>query len=296
MEKVKPLVLGLDILQDDKLIKNKEYRFINNYIGIVKSFAEMQSKLFRVGQPYRCKEGRVFYALRGNPKVSINLIEYEVSPQTVIVAPPGSIIEILQLDDNSDFKVIGFSNEFLPTNERGNLTDSYIKQGFVTHLEEKEWRQTEHFFDLLWDIANETPFPQEVIQHTVTAMLFNLHYIQKKKIDNVPAGTFRNGEFFRRFITLINEHSKRERNVGFYADKLCLSPKYLGTLIRQISNQTVMDWIEQSVILEAKVMLKHSNLLVYEISDELNFANPSFFSKFFKRLTGMSPQEYQKKT
>ena len=123
-----------------------------------------------------------------------------------------------------------------------------------------------------------------------------LHLIQKKKIDSAPAGTFRDEEFFRRFITLVNEHSKRERNVGFYADKLCLSPKYLGTLIRQISNQTVMDWIEQSVILEAKVMLKHSNLLVYEISDELNFANPSFFSKFFKRLTGMSPQEYQKKT
>lgn len=296
MEKIKPLTLGLDILQDDEIVKNKEYRFINQYIGIVKSFAGMQSKFFRVGQPYRFREGRIFYTSRGKAQVSLNLIEYEISPQTVIVAPPGSITEVLQLDEDSDFKVIVFSNEFLPTNERGNLTDSYIKQGFVTHLEEKEWRQTEHFFDLLWDIANETPFPQEVVQHTVTAMLFNLRYIQKKKIDSAPAGTFRDEEFFHRFITLVNEHSKRERNVGFYADKLCLSPKYLGTLIRQISNQTVMDWIEQSVILEAKVMLKHSNLLVYEISDELNFANPSFFSKFFKRLTGMSPQEYQKKT
>ena len=55
-----------------------------------------------------------------------------------------------------------------------------------------------------------------------------------------------------------------------------------------------MQWINQAVILEAKVLLKHSNLLVFQISDELNFPNPSFFSKFFKRMTGMTPAEYQK--
>ena len=54
-----------------------------------------------------------------------------------------------------------------------------------------------------------------------------------------------------------------------------------------------MDWINQSIILEAKVLLKHSNLLVYQISDELILPNPSFFSKFFKRMTGMTPHEYQ---
>ena len=62
-----------------------------------------------------------------------------------------------------------------------------------------------------------------------------------------------------------------------------------------ICHQTVMEWINQSVILEAKVLLKHSNLLVYQISDELHFPNPSFFCKFFKRMTGMTPQEYQKR-
>ena len=80
----------------------------------------------------------------------------------------------------------------------------------------------------------------------------------------------------------------------FYADKLCLTPRYLNTIIRQTSQQTVMDWINQSIILEAKVLLKHSNLLVYQISDELNFPNSFFFSsKFFKRMTGMTPHEYQ---
>mgnify|MGYP002245259316 CR=1 FL=1 len=101
------------------------------------------------------------------------------------------------------------------------------------------------------------------------------------------------GRDFPAFHFLVNAYSKRERNVSFYADKLCLTPRYLNTIIRQTSQQTVMDWINQSIILEAKVLLKHSNLLVYQISDELNFPNPSFFSKFFKRMTGMTPHEYQ---
>ena len=92
------------------------------------------------------------------------------------------------------------------------------------------------------------------------------------------------------------QHSKHERSVNFYADKLCLTPHYLSSVIRETSGQTVMQWINQAVILEAKVLLKHSNLLVFQISDELNFPNPSFFSKFFKRMTGMTPAEYQKQT
>lgn len=106
----------------------------------------------------------------------------------------------------------------------------------------------------------------------------------------------RQEELFRRFIALVNQHSKHERSVNFYADKLCLTPHYLSSVIRETSGQTVMQWINQAVILEAKVLLKHSNLLVFQISDELNFPNPSFFSKFFKRMTGMTPAEYQKQT
>ena len=92
----------------------------------------------------------------------------------------------------------------------------------------------------------------------------------------------------------MNRYSKYERSVDFYAGKLCLTPHYLSTVIRETSGQTVMQWINQSVILEAKVLLKHSDLLVFQISDELNFPNPSFFSKFFKRITGMTPAEYQR--
>ena len=93
---------------------------------------------------------------------------------------------------------------------------------------------------------------------------------------------------------MVNQYAKTERNVPFYADKLYLTPRYLNSVVKQVSRRTVMDWVNDSVILEAKVMLKYGDKLVYQIADELNFPNVSFFCKFFKRETGMTPQAYQK--
>ena len=161
-------------------------------------------------------------------------------------------------------------------------------------LSPQEQQQVEHYFTLIWGVLQELPFRKEAIQHLLSSLLYYLEYIAQNSIEQNPAQLTRQEEIFQRFISLVNTHSKKERNVNFYADKLCLTPRYLNTVIRQASQQTVMDWINQSIILEAKVLLKHSNRLVYQISDELNFPNPSFFSKFFKRMTGMTPQEYQK--
>ena len=104
----------------------------------------------------------------------------------------------------------------------------------------------------------------------------------------------RQEQVFNQFIQLVNQYASQERKVSFYADKLCLTPRYLKSLIRQASNRTVMDWINEAVIIEAKVLLKYSNKLIYQIADELNFPNTSFFCKFFKRMTGMTPLAYQK--
>ena len=159
-----------------------------------------------------------------------------------------------------------------------------------------EWKLSDAYFTLIWDTVQEVPFRREVVQHLLAALLHNIKYIRTEEANDTSRRFSHQEEIFWRFIALVNEFSKNERTVGFYADKLCLTPRYLNTLIRQVSHQTVMEWINQSVILEAKVLLKHSNLLVYQISDELHFPNPSFLSaSSFKRMTGMTPQEYQKR-
>lgn len=81
----------------------------------------------------------------------------------------------------------------------------------------------------------------------------------------------------------------------FYANKLCLTPKYLSKLVKQASGRSAPDWIDEFVILEAKNMLKYSNMPIKEIVFRLNFPNQSFFYRFFKTHTGMTPSEYRNK-
>lgn len=297
MEKNKPMELRLDDLQSNKnLISNAEFRFINHEIAMVDSFARMESRLFRTRQPYRTKEGRIIRILRGTAQISINLIVYTVKEQMIVITPTNSLIELLELTPDYDFQIIVPENDFLPVMQNSNLMDSYINHGIILPLSDEEWEHTGVFFSLLWETMHKAPFRKEVVQHIVTALLYDIRYIYNQKQITAPPQSSRQEDVFRRFIALVNEHSKRERNISFYADKLCLTPHYLSTVIREASGQTVMQWINQAVVLEAKVLLKHSDLLVFQISDELNFPNPSFFSKFFKRMTGMTPAEYQKQT
>ena len=88
-------------------------------------------------------------------------------------------------------------------------------------------------------------------------------------------------------------HYKQERSISFYAEKLCLTPKYLSSVIKQATGKLAGTWIDECVILEAKTQLKCSGKSIQQIAEELNFANQSFFGKYFKHHTGMSPSKYK---
>ena len=229
-------------------------------------------------------------------RVLINLIEYIFLPDHISLIAPNSIIQIIEVSHDFDAHMMAVDLNFLPISGKEEFFTHFLQQkkNLLFPLSTEEQIQIENFVTVMWSVLQEPVFRKEVIQHLLVGLLYNIEYIAKSKGQAELSPLTHQNDIFQRFISLVNTYSKTERNVSFYANKLCLTPRYLNTVIRQTSQQTVMDWINQSIILEAKVLLKHSNRLVYQISDELNFPNPSFFSKFFKRMTGMTPQEYQK--
>ena len=296
MEQKEPMELGLQLLKDINIVRHNEFRFINAEFGFVTSFSKMETTIFKIGQPYRLQEGRIAIITNGRARVLINLIEYIFRPNYISLIAPGSIIQIIETSQDFDAHMMAIEHNFLPVSGKEEFFAHFLqrKKNLLLPLTTTEQVQIENFITVMWDVLQEPVFRKEVIQHLLAGLLYNIEYIAKKKGQSESSPLTHQNDIFQRFISLVNTYSKTERNVSFYADKLCLTPRYLNTVIRQASQQTVMDWINQSIILEAKVLLKHSNRLVYQISDELNFPNPSFFSKFFKRMTGMTPQEYQK--
>ena len=294
MEQKEPMELGLQLLKDINIVRHNEFRFINAEFGFVTSFSKMETTIFKIGQPYRLQEGRIAIITNGRARVLINLIEYIFRPNYISLIAPGSIIQIIETSQDFDAHMMAIEHNFLPVSGKEEFFAHFLQKNLLLPLTTTEQVQIENFITVMWDVLQEPVFRKEVIQHLLAGLLYNIEYIAKNKGQSESSPLTHQNDIFQRFISLVNTYSKTERNVSFYADKLCLTPRYLNTVIRQASQQTVMDWINQSIILEAKVLLKHSNRLVYQISDELNFPNPSFFSKFFKRMTGMTPQEYQK--
>ena len=295
MEQKDPMELGLRTLENLKVVRNNEFRFISSEFGFVNSFRKMEATLFSIGQPYRIQEGRIIFVNQGSARVLINLIEYTIRQTHFSVITPNSIVQIIEISPDFDMQMMAMNQDFLPISGKEDFF-SYLlhhQKNILLLLSPQEVLQTEYYFTLMWNILQEPTFRREAIRHLLASLLYYIEYIAQSNMLMNPVRLTRQEDIFQRFISLVNACNKKERNVNFYADKLCLTPRYLNTVVRQASQQTVMDWINQSIILEAKILLKHGNRLVYQISDELNFPNPSFFCKFFKRMTGMTPHEYQ---
>ena len=152
-----------------------------------------------------------------------------------------------------------------------------------------------HSIGLIGKIVDaELPYKKEVLNSVVSSMFYMIMGVWNDRVeDNRLSNSTRSRMIFDQFIKLVSEYHTQYRNVGFYADKLCLTPKYLSKLIKNATGRSAPDWIDSYVILEAKNLLKYSSVTVKEIVYKLNFPNQSVFYKFFKARTGMTPTEYR---
>jgi AraC-like DNA-binding protein len=134
-----------------------------------------------------------------------------------------------------------------------------------------------------------------MIRHLAAAFVTNVlmlhHHYHNDLIDDIQ-GSKGNRMILDRFMELLSMYHSKERELRFYADKMCITPKYLSNVVRRASGKKATDWISEFVILEAKSLLIYSGQNVQEVSRRLNFPTQSAFGKYFKCQVGMSPSEF----
>lgn len=240
----------------------------------------------------------------GETSLTSNLQEFRLKKDSLFIFSPK---HILQVQSNNRFKahLIVIAPDFL---KRINIDTKRMMPLFLqfgslpcmelTHAESQSLRS---FISMVEQElkGSETGFSSEIIGGLIAATIYKVgdiltHYLTEHPEVDSPIHN-RAEEYFRQFTELLGEHYKHERSVGFYARQLCITPKYLTTLIKRISGKSVSEWIDNYVILEAKTLLKYSNMSVQEIAYYLNFPNQSFFGSYFKRNAGMSPSQYKAK-
>lgn len=142
-------------------------------------------------------------------------------------------------------------------------------------------------------LRENDPFVQYEQKLLLLALTHRLCSFYSRRLAARHDSVGRRNEVFLNLIQLIEQHYTVERGVEFYADKLCLSPKYLSALCKEVCGYTVQELVFKSITRKSISLLKNSRSTVQEIADYFNFPNASYFGTFFKKQTGMSPQQYR---
>jgi YesN/AraC family two-component response regulator len=138
------------------------------------------------------------------------------------------------------------------------------------------------------------PFRDEVIHHAFNLFMFEMGAQFKKYRGNDIVQLTRKEELLMSFVKILSQHFKEERSVQYYADQLFVTPKHLTKTVKEITNKTCGEFIDDMVISEAKILLDDHALSIGNVADALHFSDQFFFSKFFKNKTGQNPSEYRR--
>lgn len=278
---------NLNLPQDVPSILEQEFWIIED-IG-----PEM---LASIADPVKFSAATWIFVKQGNWNADLNLINYNISGPTLVMVESSQILHPHFISRDFKASIIVMSKAF-----RDNLflfmqnmpISPIIMRHAVTPIDEASLKDTDRFFKECKEIMadRENPYQTRAILFCLTSFIFKTVY--KWFTPYMKEIASNQGRMSDQFLMLAQKHFRQERFLDFYAQKLEVSPKHLSRTVKAQTGYTAVEWIEKFVILEAKVLLKSSNLNIQQISDELNFASQSFFGKYFKKITGMSPKEFR---
>lgn len=247
--------------------------------------------------PGRIDAAIVGLCVCGSIRLRINLDDYQISKNQIVLIMPDQIIQLGK--KSKDYKGIyilaskNFINEMLPYFNQLSIF-LYVKEHPVTDLSAEEVNIFKEYHSFLWKKLKmrDNAYRKEISRNLLLALLYEAYGMFSKHRLPETRKT-RQEELFADFVKLVQLNFRREHSVSFYADKLCITSKYLSLLVKSVSNRSASVWIDEYVILEAKALLTSSTLTIKQISDTLGFVNQSFFGKFFRRHAGVSPRKFR---
>ena len=253
--------------------------------------SEIVKKQIIIGQPMRLAEWRLLHILAGRASYRINLVDHPLQGNEILVLPSDTVVEVLSLSE--DFAAEALTAIDLPGID-GDSTDRLLPKE-VQHLflEEADRKRFSTYFDLLYEQMTRAKVCDTAVSLLFLAMVADAASLNKTMYDGNNSRQSRGEEIMARFIPLLRQYGTTQRNIPFYAEQLHITPNHLSDVVRQHSGLSVMDWIHRTTTTEAKLLLKHTDLMICEISERLNFPEPTAFNRYFKKQTGVTPLAYR---
>ncbi len=252
------------------------------------------------GEHFRSDHFAVMLVTRGTVDMSINLRPFTIQKNGLVVGGPNAIKQMIGASEIARGMVVHFSMHFL--NQAGLPKRSHDLLSYFSSQYTPNWnldaadaavieKNMRDLFDRCEQV--DRPFGKEQLNHIFLAFLYEVSAQGQKYSPPSISQLTRKEDLVIRFANLVSTHFREERSVRFYADLLNVTAKYLTETVKEINGKSAGDIIDDFVILESKLLLEKPENTIGQVADILNFSDQSFFGKYFKRITGISPKEFK---
>ena len=267
-------------------------RWAGDDLLLIRHVGERSSQVFGSGEPFQIDRLHIGIVVSGEQDVTVNLRQHHLAEGSVLIASPESIMQENGRTVDFDMQVVHVSDLLLQKifGEQTPALFAHRMNDMSLRLDGPSFALLLSMLDGLWQSVH-TDF-EACSNHLLAAILSLLTSLSQRDEQRASLQP-RSIAVFNRFLSLVAEHCDHQRTLDFYADRLCLSKQYLGSLILEVSHRSAREWIDEAALQRIKVMLRHSTAPLNDISNRMSFAEPSHFSRYFKRLTGMTPNEYR---
>lgn len=296
---------GIPMLTFDELMAKSELLkgslIFENDSSIIEVNTESNRDIFK--DPVRVDAYVFVICSDGQIELSCNQSCITLSADSMFLYSPGSVVRLNALEP-SHLDVIVFNHEFF--GRLGLKPDDVpyqyriLRERQVFTLSKKDRCHLQALLSVASEFISmdKSNFHYcEMVKSAFKTFIYRAFYLISQQSGRFAYDslTSQGNSHFDRFIRILEENYKKEHSINFYSQKMGLSPKYMSLMIKKVSGKLATEWIDEYVILEAKNLLRYSSLSIQEIAYSLNFSNQSFFGKYFKRHTGVSPNTYRTK-
>lgn len=267
-------------------------------IGIYDLGIKTQEPLLETG-PKKTDRITVVACVEGRLQVEINERKYLINGQDILLCRPNVILSNLMISPDFRGRIICLSQKTIMEciHMDNNVWNRvfHIEENPVIHVENGELFAIYGRLTSMRLKQEQRPYKKEIISSLIRASIYEMLAEMERYVDCSKSRTITQGDIlFKRFMELISGMEVKSRSVSWYGERLCVTPKYLSTICKQVSGKTAYDWINQFVIMDIQHLLKYSEKSIKEISEYLDFPNISFFGKYVKSHLGYSPKEYRR--
>lgn len=258
----------------------------------IESSTDILSGLFPTEISKRTPIGYIHFILvmQGEAWVKVDGYNFRLVKGSFLFLLPNMLLGSITQTDDFLYGYLAFTFDYLsdfPLMLKTEISDQAINAPYC-ELNADNYDLIKRYFDFIDSRKNN----DEVTKGLLYSLIVEVSRIYSDR--NIKVEVSRKDELISNFFRLLHIHYKKEHSSAFYAGYLCVSDKYLMRTLKLLTGRTFHFWLSDFIVREAKLQLRSTDKSVTQIADELYFPNSSFFSRFFRRYTGMSPLQFRK--